>query len=250
MNTPLVSVVMPAYNAAKYIDRAIDSVLSQNDIDLELIIINDGSKDNTLEMLEPYKQYDNITILDNEQNLGVSATRNKGIAIAKGKYIAFLDTDDWWTADKLKRQVELIEQKQCVLTYTGRELFDDAGKPTGNVIPVHEEISYEELVKHNIINCSSVLMETNVAREFYMEHDDSHEDYLLWLKVLRKYKIAYGINEPLLKYRLSLNGKCRNKFKSARMTYRVHRYLGTNPIKSFFYMTSQLVSAGLKYLKA
>lgn len=250
MNTPLVSVIMPAYNAANYIDRAIESVLSQDDIDLELIVINDGSTDNTLERLNHYQQYDNITILDNEKNLGVSATRNKGIALAKGKYIAFLDTDDWWTADKLKRQVELIEEKQCVLTYTARELFDDAGVPTGNVIPVHEEISYEELVKHNIINCSSVLMDANVAREFYMEHDDSHEDYLLWLKVLRKYKIAYGINEPLLKYRLSLNGKCRNKLKSALMTYRVHRYLGTNPVKSFFYMSSQLVSAGLKYLKA
>lgn len=250
MNTPLVSVVMPAYNAAKYLDRAIDSVLSQDDIDLELIVINDGSTDNTLELLERYKQYDNVTVLNNEQNLGVSATRNKGIALAKGKYIAFLDTDDWWTADKLKRQVELIIEKQCVLTYTARELFDDTGKATGSMIPVHEEISYEELVKHNIINCSSVLMDANVAREFYMEHDDSHEDYLLWLKVLRKYKIAYGINEPLLKYRLSLNGKSRNKLKSARMTYRVHRYLGTNPVKSFYYMTSQLVSAGLKYLKA
>lgn len=250
MNTPLVSVVMPAYNAAKYIDKAIASVLNQSDIDLELIVINDGSTDNTLEVLNHYSQYENITILDNETNLGVSATRNKGIAIAKGKYIAFLDTDDWWTADKLKRQVELLEEKQCVLTYTARELFDDTGSPTGSVIPVREEISYEELVKHNIINCSSVLMDTNVAREFYMEHDDSHEDYLLWLKVLRKYKIAYGINEPLLKYRLSINGKSRNKFKSARMTYRVHRYLGTNPVKSFFYMTSQLMSAGLKYLKA
>ncbi len=250
MNTPLVSVIMPAYNAAKYIDKAIASVLSQDDISLELIIINDGSTDNTMEVLEHYKEYDIITIIDNEKNLGVSASRNKGIALANGKYIAFLDTDDWWTADKLKKQVELIEEKQCVLTYTARELFDDAGTPTGSVIPVREEIQYDELVKHNIINCSSVLMDTNVAREFYMEHDDSHEDYLLWLKVLQKYKIAYGINEPLLKYRLSLGGKSRNKLKSARMTYRVHRYMGTNPVKSFFYMASQLFSAGIKYLKA
>ena len=249
MSTPIVSVIMPAYNAEKYIDKAIESVLNQTDISLELIIIDDGSTDQTLSIVEKYKTYPNITILQNETNLGVATTRNKGIAIANGKYIAFLDTDDWWTADKLKKQVELIEEKQCVLTYTARELFDDQGLPTGNVIPVHEEISYEELVKHNIINCSSVLMATEVAREFYMEHDDSHEDYLMWLKVLKKYKFAYGINEPLLKYRLSLQGKSRNKLKSAKMTYKVHRYLGTNPIKAFFYMSSQVTRAGLKYLK-
>lgn len=249
MNTPLVSVIMPAYNAEKYIERAIESVLHQTDITYELIIIIDGAEDNTVELLNQYADNDAITIIHNECNIGVAASRNKGIAIAKGTYIAFLDTDDWWTADKLKRQVELIQEKHCVLTYTARELFDDNGQPTGNIIPVREEISYESLVKHNIINCSSVLMETAVAREFYMEHDDSHEDYLMWLKVLKKYKIAYGINEPLLKYRLSAHGKSRNKLKSAKMTYKVHRYLGTNPFKSFMYMSSQLAQAGLKYLK-
>ena len=240
---------MPAYNAEKYVHNAIESVLAQTDISLELLLINDGSTDNTLRELNKYESYANVTIIDNETNLGVAESRNKGIALAKGRYIAFLDTDDWWTPDKLKKQIELIEAKQCVLTYTARELFDDNGTSTGNIIPVREEISYEELVKHNIINCSSVLMLADVAREFYMEHDDSHEDYLMWLKVLKKYKIAYGINEPLLKYRLSIGGKSRNKLKSAVMNYRVHRYLGTNPVKSFYYMSSQLMQAGLKYLK-
>ena len=249
MNTPLVSVIMPAYNAEKYIEKAIDSVLCQNDISYELIIIIDGANDNTVSLLKQYESNDSIIIIQNERNIGVAASRNKGIAMARGQYIAFLDTDDWWTCDKLKRQVELIQEKHCVLTYTARELFDDNGKPTGNIIPVHEEISYESLVKHNIINCSSVLMETAVAREFYMQHDDSHEDYLMWLKVLKKYKIAYGINEPLLKYRLSINGKSRNKFKSAKMTYKVHRYLGENPVTSLIRTSSQLARAGLKYLK-
>lgn len=248
MNTPLVSVIMPAYNAEKYIEKAIESVLCQTSISYELIIIIDGSSDNTVSILKRYRDHEAITIIENERNIGVAASRNKGIAMAKGKYIAFLDTDDWWTSDKLERQVALIEEKHCVLTYTARELFDDNGNPTGNTIPVREEISYEALVKHNIINCSSVLMETAVAREFYMEHDDSHEDYLMWLKVLKKYKIAYGINEPLLKYRLSTHGKSRNKLKSAKMNYKVHRYLGTNPLKSFAYMSSQMLHATFKYL--
>jgi teichuronic acid biosynthesis glycosyltransferase TuaG len=106
------------------------------------------------------------------------------------------------------------------------------GKLTGWVIPVKEKISYGELLKHNSINCSSVLIRAEVAREFPMEHDDSHEDYILWLRVLKKYGYACAVNEPLLKYRLSNTGKSGNKFRSARMTYRVYRHMGFGLVKS------------------
>lgn len=248
MNTSLVSVILPAYNAEKYIHDAVNSVFTQENVSVELILINDASTDRTLQEMQKYAHFSNVTILNNKTNLGVAESRNKGIALAKGRYIAFLDTDDWWSSDKLIKQIQLLRKKDCVLTYTARELFDDNGSSTGNIISVPEQITYEELLKHNIINCSSVLMLTKVAQEFYMQHDDSHEDYLMWLKVLQKYEIAYGINEPLLKYRLSIGGKSRNKLKSAVMNYRVHRYLGTNPVKSLYYMSSQLVQAGRKYL--
>ena len=103
------------------------------------------------------------------------------------------------------------------------------------------------LLRTNSIPCSSVLMKTSVAREFYMCHDELHEDYILWLSVLKKYGKAYGLNEPLLKCRLSEGGKSRNKLKSARMQYGVYRYLGFGVIKSLFYFVQYAINGVKKY---
>ena len=134
-----------------------------------------------------------------------------------------------------------------MLCSTGRELMRADGNSTGRTIPVKEKITYRELLKHNSINCSSVMLRTDVAREFPMEHDDSHEDYITWLKVLRKYGYAAGVNKPYLKYRLSEGGKSRNKLKSAAMTYNVYRYAGYGRIKSCIFFCSYAVHGIWKY---
>ena len=243
----VVSVIIPSYNGAKYIKDAIDSVLSQN-VSLEIIFINDFSNDNTDEIMEEYiKKYDNIVYLKNKKSLGVSKTRNKGVALAKGKYIAFLDVDDFWEAGKLIKQINLLEKNNAVFSYTARELITDSGKSTGRVISVPEKIDYTELLKKNLIPCSSVVLLKSVAEEFPMERDSLHEDYLNWLMILRKYNMAYGINKPLLKYRLTPKGKSRNRFKSAVMTYRVHRELKTNVFLSLYYTLSHLLNGIKKY---
>lgn len=121
------------------------------------------------------------------------------------------------------------------------------GKDLKKYIPVKERITYAELLKHNSINCSSVLLLREVALEFPMEHDDSHEDYITWLKILKKYGHATGINRPYLKYRLSQGGKSRNKVKSARMTYQVYRYVGYGPMKSACFFVSYALHGVWKY---
>ena len=231
MEKPLVSVVMPVYNGEKYIQKAVDSVLAQ-EVSLELIIIDDGSTDRTEEVLEKYKNHEEIRCLKNKKNTGVSGSRNRGVKEARGTYVAFLDADDWWEKDKLKKQIALLEETGCVLCSTGRELVQPDGRSAGKYIPVKEKITYRELLKHNSINCSSVLVRRDVIIRFPMEHDDSHEDYITWLKILKEYHYAAGINEPLLKYRLSVGGKSRNKLKSAIMTYRVYRYMRFGAPKS------------------
>ena len=128
-----------------------------------------------------------------------------------------------------------------------RELMKADGSDTGRYIPVREKIRYRDLLKHNCINCSSVLIRREAALEFPMEHDDSHEDYITWLKVLKKYGSAAGINKPLLKYRLSEGGKSRNKLKSASMTYRVYRYAGYDPVRSSLFFISYAVNGVWKY---
>ncbi len=246
MSRPLVSVVMPVHNGEKYIRDAVESVFVQ-ELPLELLVIDDGSSDNTEKVLAAYKGREDFRYLRNEKNIGAAASRNKGVLHARGTYVAFLDADDWWEKGKLKKQLKLLEKTGYVLCSTGRELMRPDGTSTGKYIPVKEKLTYRELLKHNSINCSSVLIKREVIKEFPMEHDDSHEDYITWLKILKKYHYGAGINEPLLKYRLSEGGKSRNKWKSAAMTYKVYRYMGLGRGKSAVLFVSYAVHGLWKY---
>ena len=243
---PLISVIMPVYNGAATIKQAIDSVYRQN-VPLELLVIDDGSTDQTLEILSAYQERPDFHYLKNVQNIGAAASRNRGVHEAHGQYIAFLDADDWWEDGKLKLQLDILKKTGRVLCSSGRELMNYDGSSTGKYIPVRETVSYRDLLRHNSINCSSVLLSKEVAAEFPMEHDDSHEDYLTWLKILRKYGPAVGINRPLLKYRMSKSSKSGDKKKSAIMTYKVYRYMGYSHIRCILYFISYAIHGLWKY---
>ncbi|MDD7219884.1 MAG: glycosyltransferase family 2 protein [Clostridia bacterium] len=246
MNQPLVSVVMPVYNGGKYIKQAVESVYSQ-EVPLELLVIDDGSEDQTQEVLSAYMGREDFQYIRNKKNIGAAASRNRGVQAAKGEYIAFLDADDWWEKGKLKEQLEVLKETGYVLCSTGRELMNPDGTDTGRYISVGDKITYKDLLKHNSINCSSVLIRKEAALSFPMEHDDSHEDYITWLKVLRDYGPGAGIDKPYLKYRLSEEGKSRNKIKSAGMTYKVYRYMGYGSVKSLIFFISYAIHGIWKY---
>lgn len=242
----LVSVIIPAYNCEKYISQAIDSALIQG-VPLEIIIINDCSTDATEETVKKYLANPAIHYIKNEKNLGAAGSRNLGINVAHGKYIAFLDADDWWEPEKLKKQLRLMKEKRAVLCSSARLLVNPDGSSMNKIISVPEHITYRTLLKHNCINCSSVLVFRKVALEFPMEHEDSHEDYIMWMRILKKYKHACAINEPLLNYRLSATGKSGTKLKSAKMTFKAYRYMGFGPVKSLLCFCSYAVHGVLKY---
>lgn len=248
MDDILVSVVIPAYNCAKLITKALDSALIQ-DVPMEILVINDCSTDDLDRVMQTYLVDPRVRYYKNETNLGVAATRNKGVALAQGEYIAFLDADDYWTGDKLKRQLKLIREKNAVICSTARELMNLDGSLTGFVIPAKEEFTFRDMQTQNHINCSSVLIRTDVAREFPMHHDDGHEDYLMWLEVLEKYGRGCAINEPLLKYRISSKGKSGNKLNSAKMTYRTYRYMGYGFFRSLLYFIGYAFHGTKKYFR-
>lgn len=259
---PLVTVVMPTYNAENYIIQAIDSVMKQtSDAGVELIVIDDGSSDQTESAVKDYidrfakgecaAHFSNRSLryIKNTVNLGVAETRNRGIREAAGRYIAFLDSDDWWSSDKLEKQLEALRQRpDAVLCATGRELMHADGTRRGKVISIPERISYRRLLHTNDIPCSSVIMKTEIAKEFEMCHDELHEDYILWLKVTRKYGDAVGVDEPLLKSRMSEGGKSRNKWKSAKMTYGTYRYIGIGRLTAMRLMVSYTFHGVAKYI--
>ena len=246
MEKPLVSVVMPVYNGERYIGKAIESALGQ-EVPVEVLVIDDCSADGTELAVMKYMDSGKIRYIQNEQNMGAARSRNRGVKEARGKYIAFLDADDWWEEGKLAAQLAALEMTGDVICSTGRDLMNPDGTFTGKYIPVKSRLDYHELLKHNSINCSSVLILREVALEFPMEHDDSHEDYITWLKVVRKYGHATGINKPYLKYRLSQGGKSRNKAKSAIMTYQVYRYVGYGPLRSACFFLSYALHGIWKY---
>lgn len=246
MKDVLVSVVMPAYNCEKFIGTAIESVLRQQ-VPLELIVINDNSTDRTTEQIQSFRWDERLIYICNESNQGVAATRNKGIQMAKGKYIAFLDADDYWTEDKLIKQVSLMEKKNGVLSSTARELMDENGSLTGKIIGIKEEVRYKDLLKGNVLNTSGVMVLASVAKRYPMVQDHLHEDYITWLSILKEYGKAYGINEPLLKYRVMKGTKSGNKLKSAKMTYGVYRYIGLGRVKALYYFCFYAINGVVKY---
>lgn len=246
MDKVKVSVIIPAYNCADFISKAIDSALLQN-VPLEIIVLNDCSKDHLDDVMWKYQGNDRVKYIKNQQNLGAAKTRNKGVNLARGEYVAFLDGDDYWEVHKLDKQLKLMEETQTVLCSTARELMTPEGECTGRVIPVKKTITYKELLKHNSINCSSVLVKTEVAKEFHMCHEDSHEDYIMWLQILKKYGKACAVNEPLLKYRLSNQGKSGSKLQSAGMTFKVYRYMGFGMIRSVLCFCSYAFHGVKKY---
>jgi len=222
----MVSVVIPNYNSGKYLREAILSVLEQN-VDLEVIVIDDASKDKSIDMIRDLMDaHPEIHLLKNDKNLGIASARNQGVLASRGEYVAFLDADDLWEKDKLEKQLAVMKKKKAVFCSTARRMVDENNEDLGNIIETPEKITLDMLEETNYINCSAVLARKDLLLQYPMEHDDAHEDYLTWLRILKDYKFVIAINEPLLRYRVSKKAKTRNKMKSAIMTYKTYRYAG------------------------
>ncbi len=247
-NEALVSIVMPAYNCEKYVVEAINSILAQTYRNWELLVLDDGSKDNTLRIIEEFSQNDSrIKALPNGKNMGVSATRNRGIELASGEWIAFLDSDDMWEPEKLEKQFEIVDKEAAEFLFTGSSYINEEGEPYKGIFEVPEKITYKKLRNQNVISCSSVLVKKKYFEHIKMEKDEMHEDYAVWLRILKLGVTAYGVNEPLLIYRISRNSKSGNKIKTVKMTYKVFRFVGINPIGSAYFMMRHVVASVGKY---
>ncbi len=242
----LISVIMPAYNATKTIRQSIDSVLNQTYRNIELLVADDVSSDDTFDLVQEIaKQDDRIICYRNEKNLGASLNRHNCIQKAKGNLIAFLDCDDIWEPDKLEKQIKLM--KDADIVYTGSAFIDSDGNRFDWTMQVPETVTYKELLRQNIISNSSALTKKDLFIESETVKDGIHEDFACWLGMLKNGAKAIGINEPLLIYRLSPKSKSGNKFKSAIMNYKTYRTVGINPFSALFYESAYLLNGIKKY---
>ncbi|MDI6883463.1 MAG: glycosyltransferase [Patescibacteria group bacterium] len=201
-NNPLVSIVIPTYNKAKHIKKAIGGVLSQTYQNLEVIVIDDGSTDNTQEVVKSFNDPRIIYIW--QENKGPAAARNTGIKKTQGKYIAFLDSDDFWLKEKLEKQVRFLEENPEVgLLGSGCYQLDEKGEVIGEkIFPAENKVLQKILIKYNPFIQSSVILRKEVFDRMgkYDENFLQSEDYELWLRIAKSHKIA-NLSEPLVKKR-------------------------------------------------
>ena len=243
-----VSIIMAAYNAEKTIDLAIRSVLAQTWQRWELLIVDDCSTDQTSSIAELYTEMDSrIHLLKNEKNSGVSFSRKRGMNAAIGEWIAVLDSDDMWASEKLKKQFDVIMNENAVLSFTGSAFIDEVGNPIDWQLHVPKKLTYRKLLEQNIISNSSVLVRKELYRQYYAEGDEMHEDFAIWLGLLKDGYTVCGIDEPLLIYRVAKSSKSGNKLKAAKMNWNTYRYIGLNPITAFYFMCWYTLKGILKY---
>ncbi len=244
----LISIIMAAYNAEKTIGFAIDSVLKQTYEVFELLVINDCSTDGTETIVKEYAEKDcRIKLINNPRNLGVSLTRLEGLKQAKGDWIAILDSDDAWMPVKLEKQIALQKRLNAELVFTGVKYLKADGTPLGWELEVPDEIGYKKLLKQNLIANPSALVKKELYESYYAIGDEMHEDFALWLSILKTGINAYAVTEPLTIVRISPNSKSGNKIKSAVMNWKTYRFMKMNIFSSVYYMCWYTVNGILKY---
>ena len=224
MARQLVSVIMPTFNAGKFLAGSIESILSQTHKELELLITDDGSSDAlTLQILKEYSQKDNRVKVEYLQgNHGPAYARNQSISRAEGRYIAFCDSDDRWMPEKLERQIRFMAEKDCALSYSSYIVCDDTNKEIGITI-APKRLSFNMLKRDNKVGCLTAIYDTEkLGRKYDMPQLRKRQDWGLFLAILRDCGIAYGITEPLAWYRHRSHSVSSNKFSL--ITYNIKVY--------------------------
>jgi len=247
VQTPLVSIITPSYNSTLFIKETIESVLNQTYKNWEMIIVDDDSTDKSQEIVALYASKDDrIKLLINVENLGAAQSRNRAIKEAKGDYIAFLDSDDIWFADKLEKQISLMERNDIFLSYTSYNTMNETGKVVG-VFPVKEKVTYNDLLKTSSIGTLTTVYNAKELGKFYFE-EVGHEDYVMKLQILKKIDFAQGIKEPLANYRIVRKSLSSNKFQAASWQWHIYRKVEKlSLVKSIYYFVYYTYHGIFKY---
>lgn len=233
----LVSVITPAYNSAKFIAETIESVLAQTYPYWEMIITDDCSTDNTCEIIEGYAEKDpRIKLICLDKNSGAGVARNTSIKAAKGRFIAFCDSDDRWYPEKLERQIVFMKEKDCALSYTSYDVCDEDGKIFG-FVECLPSLNNSKILRNNSIGCLTSIYDTEKIGKRYMPELRKRQDWCLWMEIIAACKKAYGIQEPLALYRDRAKSISSNKIEMLKYNYQVyHSFLKKNHIVAGSYL--------------
>ncbi|NLG05081.1 MAG: glycosyltransferase, partial [Clostridia bacterium] len=244
-----ISIIMPAYNAASFISESIESVLAQTYKNWELIVVDDCSTDNTAEIVEELQKEDpRIKLIRHEVNQGVAATRNTALDAADGDFIAFLDSDDKWTENKLEFQLGFMLKNDYVLTYTSYQKFDSDTGVCGKTIICPDKMTAKDIYKNTAIACLTVMVNRRAVGAFHMPPLNHTEDQITWQEILNRGFVAYGLKDTLAYYREGNTSLTCNQKASAKKQWETYRgYYGFSLVRSAYYFSFYALNAVKKH---
>ncbi|MBQ8247835.1 MAG: glycosyltransferase family 2 protein [Lachnospiraceae bacterium] len=218
-----VSIIVPVYNAEKYIEQTIRSVLAQDYDNWELLLVENGSTDGSAEKIRQFKD-ERIRLIVMEGNVGAANARNEGMKQASGRYVGYLDADDLWRDNKLSRQLAFMQETGAAFSFTGYEFGDENAVGTGKVVHVPATLTYKQALSNTTIFTTTVMFDTHKLGKdkLYMPNVKS-EDSALWFRILREGETAYGLNENLVIYRRPVKSLSSNKIEAMRRIWNLYR---------------------------
>ena len=223
----LISIIVPVYNAEKYIEETIACVAAQTYEDWELLLVDDCGTDGTLKAIKRYMDNTRdprICLIRQPSNQGAARARNRGLQEAKGRYIAYLDADDLWVPEKLERELLFMKEKGAAFAFSGYEFADGQGRGTGKIVHVPQTLSYRQALSNTTIFTSTVMFDTEkISRDQLEMPVVKSEDTALWFRVLRNGYTAYGLDENLVKYRRAGKSLSSNKLEALRRIWNLYR---------------------------
>ncbi len=224
MDSNLVSIIMPTYNVGELIIDTVDSVLDQTYHNWELIIIDDNSTDGTFDILvKKYSSFKKVRLFRNSKNQGAGFSRNVGLENSNGRYIAFLDSDDLWSPEKLSVQLAFMKSKGAAISHTSYSFIDKAGVDRKGFVKVSEEVDLIKNLKGTEIGTSTAIIDSKVTgRDFRFSLIRSRQDIKLWIALLGAGYSSFGLDRPLVKYRVREGSVSSNKIKMLFVTFKVY----------------------------
>lgn len=234
----LISIITPTYNCGRFIGETIESVINQTYKNWEMIIVDDCSKDNTKDIVNKYAQNDDrIKYHLLEINSGAAIARTKAIELAKGDYMAFLDSDDLWLEDKLEKQLKFMKENNFNFVCTEYEQIDEQSNPLGKVIKVRDKANYNRVLLDCPVGNSTVMYNVKAMGKFKVPNIRKRNDDALWLQMLKKEEYIHGMKETLMKYRIRENSISSNKLDLVKYHWYLYREIeNLSVIRSVFHI--------------
>lgn len=265
LSDPVISIIVPVYNAERYIAETIQSVLRQSWHSWELILVDDCSEDHSAELIDGFMENaavnsandyavredapaERIRLIRLTENAGAAGARNAGIDAARGQYIAFLDADDLWYPEKLERELHFMVEQDVSFAFTSYYFGDEDARPTGRIVHAPAELTFQKALTRTVIFTSTVMIDRRrVPEELIRMPEIKSEDTACWWTILKSGIVAEGLDEALTIYRRPEHSLSSNKAASVKRIWNLYRQIaGLNPVHALFCLSGWAIRAAAR----